>query len=309
VTLPGGSFIVDEPETMPGGQNKGPNPIDLFCGSFGTCQEITYKMYATVLGIKLKSVSANVETTVDLRGLVGLAEKKGLTTLTCTLTLETDATEEKIAELKAAVDAHCPLVATLNSSVPVSTSLTTVNTNAAGVEAKLKEDPVQAEGLMAVINAGKEDENALKTPFGCVSKLESEGLDTKMEFTSGQSIVVDEPETMPGGNNKGPNPLDVFCASFGTCQEITYKMYGTVMGIPVNAVSCKVSAPCDLRGLVGLGGPVGITEVRGEIELDTPASEEQVATLKAAVDANCPLFETIREPIEVVTKTLITKTA
>ena len=45
---------------MPGGQNKGCNPLDLFCGSFGTCQEITYKMYATVMGIELKSISAKV---------------------------------------------------------------------------------------------------------------------------------------------------------------------------------------------------------------------------------------------------------
>jgi hypothetical protein len=28
-------------------------------------------------------------------------------------------------------------------------------------------------------------------------------------------------------------------------------MYGTVMGIPINSVSAEVTAPCDLRGLVG----------------------------------------------------------
>ena len=51
--------------------------------------------------------------------------------------------------------------------------------------------------------------------------------------------------------NKGANPLDIMCGAFGTCQEITYKMYGTVMGIPINSVSAEVKAPCDLRGLVG----------------------------------------------------------
>ena len=40
----------------------------------------------------------------------------------------------------------------------------------------------------------------------------------------GHSLVVDEPETMPGGGNAGTNPLDLMCASLGTCQEITYKM-------------------------------------------------------------------------------------
>ena len=65
--------------------------------------------------------------------------------------------------------------------------------------------------------------------------------------------------------------------------------------------SCKVSAPCDLRGLVGLGGTVGLAEVKGEITIDTPATEEQVAQLKGAVDANCPMVDTIANPVKVET--------
>ena len=61
---------------------------------------------------------------------------------------------------------------------------------------------------------------------------------------------------MPGGTNAGPNPLDVVCASLGTCQEITYKYYAGVMGINADSISCKVEAPIDLGGLVGLGGGV-----------------------------------------------------
>ena len=30
---------------MPGGQNKGPNPMDLCLGALSTCQDITYKAY------------------------------------------------------------------------------------------------------------------------------------------------------------------------------------------------------------------------------------------------------------------------
>ena len=152
---------------------------------------------------------------------------------------------------------------------------------------------------MAVIGAGKEDDQCLKFTYGSESKLES-GFVSEVTLPGG-ALTIDEPENMPGGQNKGPNPLDVFCASFGTCQEITYKMYGTVMNIPVNSVACKVSAPCDLRGLVGLGGTVGLAEVKGEITIDTPATEEQVAQLKGAVDANCPMVDTIANPVKVET--------
>merc|ERR1712070_120473 len=88
---------------------------------------------------------------------------------------------------------------------------------------------VTKDGLMAVINAAKEDGDCLKMTYGSESKLET-GFASKVTLTDG-AFTIDEPETMPGGTNQGPNPLDVFCGSFGTCQEITYKMYATVMGI------------------------------------------------------------------------------
>jgi len=107
---------------------------------------------------------------------------------------------------------------------------------------------ITADGVMAVINAGKEDEECLKMTYGSESKLES-GFVSEVTLPGG-SFTVDEPETMPGGQNKGANPLDLMCGSFGTCQEITYKMYATVMGLELKSVSCAVSSSVDLRGLV-----------------------------------------------------------
>ena len=250
VTLPGGhTMSVDEPETMPGGANKGPNPLDVMCGSLGTCQEITYKMYATVMGVDLKSVSCKVEGDIDLRGLVGLADDRvGFSAIRGEITIDSEATDEQLDQLKAAVDAHCPLVATLTKPCAVSTTLKTVQNDA---EERLASDICTAEGISAVITAGKEDEAALVSKYTSTSELAGNGLDTKLQMPLGHELTIDEPASMPGGNNKGPNPLDLFCASFGTCQEITYKMYGTVMGIPINSVSAEVKAPCDLRGLVG----------------------------------------------------------
>eukprot|EP01052_Picozoa_sp_SAG31_P057017 SAG31_NODE_16647_length_701_cov_1.421927_1_plen_181_part_01 len=161
---------------------------------------------------------------------------------------------------------------------------------------------ITAEGVMAVIGAAKEDPECLKMEYSSVSKLES-GLATVVTLPQGHTLTVDEPETMPGGANKGPNPLDVMCGSLGTCQEITYKMYATVMGVPLKSVSCKVEGDIDLRGLVGLNDDaVGFSEIRGEVSIDAPdATEEQLAQLKGAVDAHCPLVATLGSPVPVST--------
>ena len=100
---------------------------------------------------------------------------------------------------------------------------------------------------------------------------------------------------MPGGSNKGPNPLDLFCASFGTCQEITYKYYADVLGIDCQSVSCKVVAPIDLGGLVGVDmSAVALKQMTGTITIESNASDAEIATLKGAVDAHCPLVDTLK---------------
>jgi len=301
VTLPGGfTLTVDEPEQMPGGGNKGANPLDILCGAFGTCQEITYKLYATVLEIPLKSVSCTVKANLDLRGLVGLCDDcVGFDKLEAEIKIDSDATDEQLAALKGAVDAHCPMVATLAKKVPVTTTIKKECTN----EDATMDASVQKEQVMGLIAAAQEDENCLKFDYGSSSVLCGGGLDTKLTMPLGHEMIIDEPSNMPGGNNKGPNPLDLFCAALGTCQEITYKLYSTVMDIPLTSVSASVKAPLDLRGLLGLDdNVVGFAGLTCEITIDSPATEEQMEALKGAVDAHCPMNRTLANEVTVETK-------
>ena len=60
VSLRQHKLIVDEPPAL-GGTDSGPNPVELILASLGTCQEITYRAYATALGIPLDEVSVTVE--------------------------------------------------------------------------------------------------------------------------------------------------------------------------------------------------------------------------------------------------------
>ena len=53
------SLTVDEPPTL-GGSDAGPNPVELILAGLATCQEITYRAYATALGVPLDSVSASL---------------------------------------------------------------------------------------------------------------------------------------------------------------------------------------------------------------------------------------------------------
>jgi putative redox protein len=63
------SLTVDEPPTL-GGSDAGPNPVELILAGLATCQEITYRAYATALGIPLDSVSVKLDGVLDLRGFL-----------------------------------------------------------------------------------------------------------------------------------------------------------------------------------------------------------------------------------------------
>ena len=189
------------------------------------------------------------------------------------------------------MDAHCPLVATISNPLDLTTEIVKKEPSSEPLEA----DAGIKDGVLAVVAAAKEDGDALKMTYSSSSCLSGEGLRTEVTMPGGHTMTVDEPVTMPGGTNAGANPLDVFCASFGTCQEITYKYYAKVMDIPVSAVSCKVEAPIDLGGLVGLADDaVGLKSLKGTVTIESSASLEQLQQLKGAVDAHCPLVDTLK---------------
>ena len=124
VTIRDHGVVVDEPEQL-GGGDAGPNPIELLLAALGACQEITYKAYATAMGIELDRVSVELEGDIDLRGFFGVDEsvRAGYQTIKGTVHIESTATPAALERLKAAVDAHCPVLDMLSKPVPVTLRL------------------------------------------------------------------------------------------------------------------------------------------------------------------------------------------
>jgi uncharacterized OsmC-like protein len=118
------SLVVDEPPSL-GGTDAGPNPVELVLAALATCQEITYRAYATALGVPLENVSVKLEGSLDLRGFFAVSEtaRPGFSAVRGTVTLKSSASPEALAKLKEVVDAHCPVLDILRAPVPVELSL------------------------------------------------------------------------------------------------------------------------------------------------------------------------------------------
>ena len=111
---------VDEPAGL-GGKDSAPTPVEYVLTALGSCQEITYRLYADALGIPLSSVSVKLRGLVDLAGFFAADEKvrPGFQRIEAEVTLESSASDDELRKLKETVDRHCPVLDILRNPTPV----------------------------------------------------------------------------------------------------------------------------------------------------------------------------------------------
>jgi len=124
VKLRSHSLTVDEPHGI-GGTDAGPTPIELVLAALGTCQEITYRAFATAMGIPLTGVAVTVEGDIDFRGFFAIDDniRPGFERIRVLVRLDSNADEPALQRLTAAVNRHCPVLDMLTRPVPTEVSV------------------------------------------------------------------------------------------------------------------------------------------------------------------------------------------
>ena len=136
-----------------------------------------------------------------------------------------------------------------------------------------------------------------------VQSRQIRGLHSEVE-TRDFILTVDEPKSL-GGQDLGPNPIELILAAIASCQEITYRLYADRLGIPLKGVSVSVKGDIDLRGLFALDPGVrpGLRGLDIQVDLDSTASQAELDRLKRTVDAHCPVLDIIRNATPVIART------
>ena len=105
-------------------------------------------------------------------------------------------------------------------------------------------------------------------------------------------MTVDEPPDL-GGKDAAMNPVELVLVALGTCQEIMYAAYASVMGIKLDSVKVSVRGYLDLQGLFGMGDnvPPGYKRIKFETQIESPASDEDLLKLIETVENTCPVLD------------------
>ena len=118
------TFVVDEPATL-GGEDAAPNPVEFALASLISCQVVTYRFWADKLGVAVDGIDIDAEGDLDVRGIFGLRDgvRPGFGEVRLTVRIAGPESDERYRELKAAVDAHCPVLDLFTNPTRVTTSL------------------------------------------------------------------------------------------------------------------------------------------------------------------------------------------
>jgi uncharacterized OsmC-like protein len=118
------TFKVDEPPAL-GGADVAANPVQYALASLGSCQAITYRFWAEQLGISFDSLSVRLEGDLDIRGFFGFDDtvRPGHGDVNPDGGETGPESDERYAELAAAVDAHCPVLDLFANPVPVTRTI------------------------------------------------------------------------------------------------------------------------------------------------------------------------------------------
>ncbi|GBD99090.1 OsmC-like protein [bacterium BMS3Abin07] len=104
-----------------GGTNLAPNPIELLLSALAACIESAFYEFALHEGIKIKSMTVDVEGELDLRGLFMVDDTvpSGFNNIKYHMDIESGDNEEKVRKLAEKVIAHCPVMDSLVRPVKI----------------------------------------------------------------------------------------------------------------------------------------------------------------------------------------------
>ena len=101
-----------------------------------------------------------------------------------------------------------------------------------------------------------------------------------------------------GGSGLEACSGDLLLESLVACAGVTFNVVATAMGIGWRSARVVVEGEGDFRGTLGVARdvPVGLTDIRMRFEVDSDASDEQLATLLKLTERYCVVFQTLARP-------------
>lgn len=110
----------------------------------------------------------------------------------------------------------------------------------------------------------------------------------------------DEPAALLG-TDLAPNAGEAALHALSSCMSVTYAYTAAAMGIDISSLSFELETDTDLRGFMELDQSVrpGLSEIRVKVNLSCNGTAEQVRALHDQVQRTSPIYDTLRNPVNI----------
>src|SRR5437667_6431882 len=126
-----------------------------------------------------------------------------------------------------------------------------------------------------------------------------EGITCKVE--TGKARIEAGLHRASGGDGLSACSADMLLEALVGCAGVTLRAVATALSIPLRDATIRAEGDLDFRGTLGVSKdvPVGFNQIRLNFDLDTDASEEQIATLLRLTERYCVVYQTLGHPAEI----------
>jgi uncharacterized OsmC-like protein len=123
-----------------------------------------------------------------------------------------------------------------------------------------------------------------------------ENITCKIE--TGKARVEAGLHSATGGDGLSACSADMLLEALVGCAGVTLRAVATALGIHLRQGTIQAEGDLDFRGTLGVSKdvPVGFRQIRLHFDLDTDASEEQLATLLRLTERYCVVYQTLSQP-------------
>ena len=114
---------------------------------------------------------------------------------------------------------------------------------------------------------------------------------------TGKALAIAGLHPATGGDGLSACSGDMLLEALVACAGVTLSAVATAIGVAIRSGSVRAEGDLDFRGTLGVAkdAPVGFQRIRLHFDLDTDASEEQLATLIRLTERYCVVFQTLRQ--------------
>lgn len=143
----------------------------------------------------------------------------------------------------------------------------------------------------------REDADAAVVTLRASGRL-GEGVSCSLD--TGRALAEAGLHPAAGGDGSQLCSGDMLLEALVACAGVTLSAVSTSMGLDVRGGAVRAEGDLDFRGTLAVAkdAPVGFRSIRLSFDLDTDATDEQLATLAKLTERYCVVWQSLRQPPE-----------